>query len=106
MKMSEIKNKLKKYNVDEIIFSKHVLIRCKQRNIDQKLIVDNIMNPGKMLEFQEFLSTNEHKYKLIFQISNARCLVVVITTNDHIEIITAWFSINKWERRIRSYDKG
>jgi len=101
-----MKERVRKYKKSDIVLSKHVLIRCAQRKINPNMIFDLIQNPEKLTGFeQEFLSRRESKYKLIFQLSNARDLAVVIVLNGRLEVITAWFVIKKWERRMRKYDK-
>lgn len=106
MRIGQMKRKLKKYATDDIIFSDHVLLRCKQRKISKKMIITNIKNPKKLICLHvQVLSNRESKYKLIFEISNSRYLVVVVTIDGHIGVVTTWIMIKKWEKRVRSYDE-
>lgn len=41
----ELKQKLKKYSEDDIVFTTHALLRAKQRNIGLDEVKDNIINP-------------------------------------------------------------
>ena len=43
-------NKLKQFHKQDIIISKHALVRITQRQIDKKEIIENIINP-KRLEY-------------------------------------------------------
>jgi len=104
MSLQKMKEKLKKYRKENILLSSHVLKRCVQRKISPKTIVESILRPSGLTEvIEELISKTESKYKLVFQLSNARNLALIVAMNDRIEVITAWIMINKWEKKVRRY---
>lgn len=64
----ELKQKLKKYSEDDIVFTTHALLRAKQRNIGLDEVKDNIINPMRLsyAEKQESHKLGEEKYNCYF----------------------------------------
>lgn len=98
MRRETIRKLLRNYK--NVVFTKKAEIRCVQRGIDKKLVEDNVLNPRSLIyvidEGQP--TTYEHKYKLGFRLSNARTLIVRITINKRIKIITSYIILNKVQK--------
>lgn len=97
MNLDELKNRLKGYKREDILFSCHAEIRLLQRNISRKIIEENITNPENLIDFMEE-SSERQKCKLIFELSHNRNLIVVAALGGKITVITALIRYRKWIR--------
>jgi hypothetical protein len=102
MNLEEMKKKLKTYTEEQIILKEHTLIRCFQREITRELISTNLLNPEKLIDIIEEVSrySGEKKFKLIFELSRNKSLIVIITVNKKLNIITSVIRYRKWVRPI------
>lgn len=66
--VNELKLKLAKYNVNEIIISKHAIERAIFRSIDLEEVKQNIINPIRLIYAvkQEAFKINEEKFDCYF----------------------------------------
>ncbi|MFH1294410.1 MAG: hypothetical protein ABIH90_00525, partial [Candidatus Aenigmatarchaeota archaeon] len=78
MKRERVREWLRKYNTEQIKFTKKAELRCGQRNIKKTLIEQNISNPENLIKVDDEgeVSYKEYKFRVAFKISNARTLVV------------------------------
>lgn len=95
-----MKQKLKSFSKEKIIFKGHALERSIEREISKDFVVENILNPEKLIDFVEEPSKfpNEKKFKLVFEISRNRSLIVVAGINEFINVITIVIRYRKWFR--------
>ena len=103
MQLREAKRLLEK--IKKVKYSRHAEIRCEQRNIDKKLIEDNILNPKKLIKvIQQPAIRPEIKLKLYFTLSRERTLIIVVTVKKgSLYIITAVIRIRKWQEGIEKW---
>ena len=66
-------------------------IRLLQRNIEKKIVEENLLNPEKLIDFTEENQNQQSrtKYKLIFELSNNRNLILIVAFGRNIIVITA-----------------
>ncbi len=101
----ELKNKLKKYSRGDIVFTQHALIRARQRNINLNEIIDNIVNPERLIfaKKQKAENPDEEKYDCYFLYSNTLCHRYVLIINKRIIICTVIKINRRWQRRLEKY---
>jgi hypothetical protein len=100
MNLQEFKAKLKTYSEKDIIFTKHAQIRLIIRDIDLKEVVKNIINPEKLMFFEEQTTeSNFKKYNCYFSYSGNLTYRYVFTINGKILIVTA-IKINRDYQKI------
>ncbi|MFZ3077417.1 MAG: DUF4258 domain-containing protein [Candidatus Aenigmatarchaeota archaeon] len=104
MNLDELKIRLKEYKPEDIIFSHHAEIRLLQRNIPRKIMEDSITNPVNLIDFIEE-EPERQKYRLIFELSHNRNLIVVAALGARISVITALIRYRKWMRPINLKDR-
>lgn len=104
MNLEEIKKKLKEYKPEDIILTHHTEIRLLQRNIERKIVEENILNPEKLIDFTEE-DAGKQKYKLVFGLSNNRNLILIAAFGRSMVIITALIRYRKWVRAINLKDR-
>ncbi len=102
MNLEELKTKLKSYSAEKIIFRGHALERGLEREISREFVLENLLTPEKLIDFIEEPSkiSGEKKFKLVFEISNKKCLIVVAAINGFINVITVCIRYRKWMRPI------
>ncbi len=102
MDLENFKAKLRTYSEKDIIFTKHAQIRLITRNIDLKEVVKNIINPEKLVFFEEQTTeTNFKKYDCYFSYSKNLTHRYVFTINGKILIVTI-IKINRdYQRMIK-----
>ncbi len=100
MNLEELKSKLKSCSPEKIIFRGHALERGFEREISKEFVVENLLNPEKLIDFIEEPSKipGEKKFKLIFEISGKKSLIVVAALNGFINVITICIRYRKWMR--------
>lgn len=103
MNLKEIKRKLKEYKQEDIILTHHTEIRLLQRNIERKIVEENILYPEKLIDFTEE-DAGKQKYKLVFELSKNRNLILIAAFGRSMVIITALIRYRKWVRTINLKD--
>ncbi|HIJ99005.1 TPA: DUF4258 domain-containing protein [archaeon] len=96
--MDEIKRKLLSYKKDQIFITPHVKLKLVEREIQEEMIYNNLLNPEKLVDFEEQKSkrAGERKYKLIFELSNARYFIIIVAINKYINVVTVFIRYRKW----------
>jgi len=97
-----LKKKLASFTKEDIIISKHAMIRITQRQIDIEEIKENIINP-KRLEYAIKQSSDkevEEKYDCYFDYSKNLCHRYVIVIENNIIVVTAIKINRKWQNII------
>ena len=96
--MEELKKKLKSYKKEQIVFTPHVKLKLMGREINEEIVCVHLLNPTRLIDFEEQKSKRlcERKYKLIFELSGTRYLVIVATVNKYINVITVFIRYRKW----------
>lgn len=103
MELEEIRKKLKTYTEDDIMLKEHALLKCFQREITREMIIDNLLNPEKLIDFIEEKSKfiGESKFKLIFELSRNKVFIIIVTVNKRLNVITAVVRYRKWVRAVK-----
>lgn len=101
MGLGKLKEKLREYEKEQIIFTSHTDIRAIEHELPAELIIGNLQNPENLIDFMEQKARNlgESKFKLIFRLSNTKFLIVVAVLNKSISIVTAFMRYRKWVRK-------
>lgn len=88
--LSELKNKLSSYALDNILISKHALLRAGLRNFDILDIKKTINNPFNLYYFEEQKAnfSNEKKFNCYFRHSKKYCHRFIIIINGKCIICT------------------
>ena len=102
MELEKFKEKLRTYSERDIIFTKHAQIRLITRDINLNEVVENIINPEKLVFFEEQTTKSDFKkYDCYFSYSENLTHRYVFTTNGKILIVTI-IKINKdYQRMIK-----
>lgn len=103
MDINNFKEKLKGYNKQDIIITEHAKIRAFGRGINLEEVKDNIINPFRLVHFEEQKAKykDEKKYACYFAYSRTYCHKYVLTLNRKVIIITI-ININRdWQKIIR-----
>ena len=103
MNLEDIKAKLRNYTEEQVVLNDHSLIKCFQREITKDMILDNLLNPERLIDMieQEPKYAGERKFKLVFELSRNKNLVLVVATNKKLNIVTAIIRYRKWVRQVR-----
>jgi len=93
-------NKLKQFHRQDIIISKHALVRIVQRQIDKEEIIENIINP-KRLEYairEKADRKDEEKFDCYFGYGKRLCHRYVIVIKNNVVVVTV-VKINRvWQK--------
>ncbi len=101
---NEIINKLKKYSKDKILITPHAQIRMFQRQIDEKEVIDNIINPVR-LEYaikEKSNYNNEEKFDCYFKYSKTQCHRYVLLLKNKVLIITVIKINRRWQKIVEN----
>jgi len=103
--VEELKEKLKQYSREQIIFTTHARIRAIQRGIDLEEIEDNLLNPNRLSTAikQEAEKADEEKYDCYFIYSGNLCHRYVLILNKKIIICTVIKINRRWQRRVEKH---
>lgn len=82
-------------NYNEVSYTDHAKKRCNVRSLPRKMIDENLLNPNKLINVKQ---EGELKYKLYFELSHARTLMVIVSLHEKIKVITAKIIINKMQK--------
>lgn len=107
METKELKEKLRNYSRNDVIFSKHAKLRATQRKINLNEIIENVISPDKLLfAFQQKArASGEEKYVCYFILSNTLCHKYALIINKRIIICTAMKINRRWQRRTEKHAK-
>lgn len=101
-----VKKRLKEFRKEDIIITDHALVRIIQRQISEKEIIENLINPERLyVAIKEESSNKEEKFDCYFNYSKRLChrYVIVIKNNfvvvTVIKINTVWQNIA--ERKLK-----
>lgn len=103
MDLEELKEKLRRYKREDIIFTDHALIRADFREIDLEEVKNNIIHPEKLVhaEEKEAEKSYERKYECYFAYSENLCHKYVLTINGKVIIVTIIVINRRWQRFIK-----
>lgn len=75
--LTSFKEKLR--NVKKILFTKHAIVRCEQRELTQKEIENYILNAQNLFKVvpEKADLSDEEKYRLYFRLSRNKTLLIV-----------------------------
>lgn len=90
----EVLELLKEYNSESILITSHARIRMIQRQISEKEVLENIINP-KRLEFSR--KEKETKYDCYFVYSKTQCHRYVLVFQDNIIVVTVIKINRQWQ---------
>lgn len=89
--------KLKSFNINQIIITKHAKIRMIQRQINKEEILNNIINP-KRLEYA--IKETEEKFDCYFIYSKTQCHRYILVIKNNIIIVTVIKINRRWQKMI------
>ncbi len=98
-----LKEKLKKYKKEDIVFTDHAKIQALVRQIDIEEVRRNILNPEKLVYAKEKKAerAGEEKYDCYFAYSETLCHRYIFTINRKIIIVTLIRINRKWQSIIK-----
>lgn len=102
-----LKNKLKKYNKENIIITSHAKEQALFRNISLEEVRENIINPER-LEFagkQESKIKGEEKYDCYFGYSKTQCHRYILAINKNCIVCTVIKINRRWQYVFEKYAK-
>jgi hypothetical protein len=102
MNLNELKESLRCYNKDEIIFTKHAELQAFIRNVNLEEVKENIINPTRLVYAKEQKAKyeNEKKYDCYFSYSKHLYHRYALSIDRKIIIVTI-IKINRdWQRAI------
>ena len=96
------KELFEKYSKADAKFTKHAKIKISEMNLDENFIIDKLFDIGKLIyeEYQEPKKT----YKLVYEHSNEYLIVIVVSLNKSVNIVTAYKTSKRIQQLIK--DKG
>jgi len=100
MDVKEFKEKLKEYHKEDIIITDHAGIQAMVRQIDEDEVINNLLNPDKLVfvKEQESRDSDLRKYDCYFAYSKLFAHKYIITINRKIIIVTI-IAINRdWQK--------
>lgn len=109
MDLEELKNKLKSYKREDIVFTKPNLeILLSDRKLDRNELIEEILSLKnlKYIETEERIhkGINELRYRLYFVYSRSRGRFYVVRFNSKLKIITVFRlgrkTLNRYKRRL------
>lgn len=103
MDLEKLKEKLNSYSKEDIIITNHAEIQAIFREIELDEVIENILNPEKLVYFEEQLSQNpeEKKYNCYFAYSKEFAHRYIFTTNGKIIIVTIIKIDRDWQKTIK-----
>ncbi|MBS3172594.1 hypothetical protein J4438_03370 [Candidatus Woesearchaeota archaeon] len=98
MDLEQLKNNLKNYKKEEIIFKRHALNSIALRGSSKEFIIEHLLNPVKLVDFEE---QGLDKYKLIFYISNSKTMILpVVLKEKRLYILTFIMRYRAWKKLV------
>ncbi len=95
----EVIEKLKQYSEDDIIFTDHAKIQAAFRQIKLKEVVENILNPEKLVyaEKQPAKKQREEKYSCYFKYSIIQTHRYILVLGEKVIIPTVIRVNRRWQ---------
>ena len=102
MNLEELKNKLRRYKKEDIIIKNHAKDQAEFRQIDLEDVKNNIINPEKLVYFEEqpAKKEGEKKYDCYFAYSEVYYHRYIIIPNRKILIVTIIRVNRRWQHLI------
>ena len=103
----DLKEKLKKYNKDDIIITDHAEEQAIFREINLDEVKENIINP-KRLSFagkQEAENEGEEKYDCYFGYSKSQCHRYILVIDGKCVVCTVIKINRRWQHIVEKYAK-
>ena len=100
MNLEELKKKLKSYKRKDIIVTDHADLQALTRQIEVEEVKENIVNPNKLVYFeeQESKNKNEGKYDCYFEYSKTYAHRYILTVNGKLIIVTIIRINRDWQK--------
>ncbi len=101
-----VKSKLKQYKRSDIIITRHAKLRAEFRGIDIDEVIENIINPDRLIFAAKQKSSNpdEEKYDCYFGYSKTQAHRYILVFSGNKIIVPTVIKINRrWQRMV---DKG
>ena len=97
-----LKEKLKQYSVEQIIFTKHALEQAIFRDVNLEEIKQNIINPFRLTYAlsQDANNPSEQKYDCYFKYSNTQCQRYNLIVNHNCIVCTVIKINRRWQKQI------
>lgn len=91
-----------KYSKADTKFTKHAKIKISEMNFDENFVIDKLFDINKLIyeEYQEPKKT----YKLVYEHSKEYLIVIVVSLNKNLNIVTAYKTSKRIQKLIK--DKG
>lgn len=103
MNLEDFKNRLRKYNREDIIVTDHADMQAFSRRIDIDEVKDNILNPVKLVYYrrEEAENPKEERYECFFEYSDNLYHKYAIVLNRKIIIVTVIAINRRWQGEIK-----
>jgi hypothetical protein len=104
MDLEKLKSKLRTYRREEIIVTRHAVLRARIRKIHLEDIKENIVNPEKLVfaEQQTAQKEGEKKYNCYFAISKEVSHRYVLVTDGKVIIVTIIWINKNWQKIVEN----
>lgn len=94
-----VKKRLKEFNKEDIIITDHAKIRMIQRQISEKEVIENLINPEKLyIAIKEDSSRKEEKFDCYFNYSKRQCHRYVIAIKNNVVVVTVVKINTIWQK--------
>jgi hypothetical protein len=104
--LAVFKEKLRK--VKKILFTKHAVLRCDERELTQAEIEDSILNAKNLFKVisQKADLSYEEKHRLYFRLSRNKTLVaVILLENEILYVVTAFIKYRRLDNKVKICQK-
>ncbi len=100
--------KLKKFRKEDVVISDHALIRMAQRQISEKEVIENIINPFRLKHVikKEAVKQNEEKFDCYFDYGLNQCHEYILAINGKIVVVTVVKINRRWQKIAEKRLKG
>lgn len=101
-----LKQKIKKYDKEDIVITKHAKEQAAVRQISLEEIRQNIIKPERLyfVELQQAKQANEEKYNCYFEYSDITCHRYILVVNANCVVCTVIKINRKWKEWVKKYD--
>jgi hypothetical protein len=93
------KDLLKNYSKSDVKFTKHAKIKISQTMLNENFIINKLFDVDKLIyeEYQESTKT----FKLVYEHSRRYSIVIVVSLNKNINIVTIYKTSKKIQKLIK-----